>query len=574
MKSIRILVVDDQLGVDEILRAELMRKLDAREIKSIEVARAENAIEVLVVSGQRNDGEARWNDAESTIDIATRGCDPDGTAWALILIDVQFEERDLEARVTVSDFGLRLFEQLAAHGLARQLVLLTSRAELELPAVRPRRPYLWKQARQLDRELRAELVEKGCLTAQQLRRLLRLDENIVIGESMRPIYSLALRCAWDDPDGGINPVLIVGDTGTGKEHLARFIHDNSRPGRPFIAKNAAAIPADLLEGELFGAVRGAFTGAIDRMGWLEQAGDGTLFLDEIGELATPHQAKLLRVAQTGTFSRVGEATERVARCRLVFATNANLEMRAAQRQFRHDLAPRIGSRRIDLIPLRMRTRDEILISARTYLAQILDDQGKEGISLAQDAERHLLGSTFERGNFRELQALLRRAVTQRNTNQVITAEDLAAASRSIEGITGKGMDAEGRPPNNESNQQAAGEGHVPQVDATRIRGSALPGYIEAVSVSMEDPRIAGLAGRIDQASKALTRRIAGALLERHRRADGTFNRQRTVQDLENDPSLTGAFPNRRLNAILGKRQDAELSDIELEQLVREWREKQ
>ena len=154
-------------------------------------------------------------------------------------------------------------------------------------------------------------------------------------------------------------VLITGESGTGKELVARALHEHSpRAGKPFIALNTSAIPADLLESELFGHEKGAFTGAdAQRRGRFEQADGGTLFLDEIGDMTLPLQTRLLRVLAEGEFYRVGGQTPIRVDVRVIAATHQNLEERVARGQFREDLYHRLNVIRIELPPLRARGED-------------------------------------------------------------------------------------------------------------------------------------------------------------------------------------------------------------------------
>ena len=154
-------------------------------------------------------------------------------------------------------------------------------------------------------------------------------------------------------------VLITGESGTGKELVARALHEHSpRAGKPFIALNTAAIPAELLESELFGHERGAFTGAdTQRRGRFEQADGGTLFLDEIGDMSLPLQTRLLRVLAEGEFYRVGGQTPIRVDVRVIAATHQNLEERLARGLFREDLYHRLNVIRIELPPLRARGED-------------------------------------------------------------------------------------------------------------------------------------------------------------------------------------------------------------------------
>jgi len=217
-------------------------------------------------------------------------------------------------------------------------------------------------------------------------------------------------------------VLITGESGTGKEVIARELHDHSpRRNAPLVAVNCGALPPDLLESEMFGHVRGAFTGAVrDRVGRFDAAGSGTLFLDEIGDLPLPLQVKLLRVLQNGTFERVGESTSRTSRARIVAATNLDLRAAVANGRFRDDLYYRLRVVPIEIPPLRDR-RDDIEPLARVLLARVAGRQGRS-LRLSPDATRLLLDHDWP-GNARELENALEYAVAVCR-GQTILPEDL------------------------------------------------------------------------------------------------------------------------------------------------------
>ena len=205
-------------------------------------------------------------------------------------------------------------------------------------------------------------------------------------------------------------VLLTGDSGTGKEVLARAIHQASlRAEAPFVAVNCAALPETLIESELFGHERGAFTGA-DRLkrGRFELAGGGTLFLDEIGELALPMQAKLLRVLQERRYERVGGTATLSADVRLIAATNRDLEAAVAAGRFRDDLFYRLAVFRVHLPPLRERG-DDILRLADRFLRDFGERMGKRDVGLSREARDLLLAYRWP-GNIRELQNAIERAV--------------------------------------------------------------------------------------------------------------------------------------------------------------------
>jgi DNA-binding NtrC family response regulator len=201
-------------------------------------------------------------------------------------------------------------------------------------------------------------------------------------------------------------VLIEGESGTGKELVAHFIHQKgNRSDKPFVKVNCAAIPEQLLESELFGHVRGAFTGALkDRQGRFEMADGGTIFLDEIGELPASIQAKLLRVLQTKDFERIGENSTRKVDVRVISATNRNLDEALKEGSFREDLFYRLNGVRVKLPPLRERPED-IGILIHHFLKKISKEQE---ISITPDADRVLKAYRWS-GNIRELENVIERA---------------------------------------------------------------------------------------------------------------------------------------------------------------------
>ncbi len=203
-------------------------------------------------------------------------------------------------------------------------------------------------------------------------------------------------------------VLITGESGTGKELVARALHEHSpRAGKPFIALNTSAIPADLLESELFGHERGSFTGAdTQRRGRFEQADGGTLFLDEIGDMSVPLQTRLLRVLAEGEFYRVGGQTPIRVDVRVIAATHQDLEGRLTRGLFREDLYHRLNVIRVELPPLRARGED-IPDLLQHYLEVAARELGVEQKGLAPDALARLTAHAWP-GNVRELVNLCRR----------------------------------------------------------------------------------------------------------------------------------------------------------------------
>lgn len=228
--------------------------------------------------------------------------------------------------------------------------------------------------------------------------------DLLIGESprMQQVYRLI-----EDVSNSPATVLVRGEHGTGKELVARAIHQASRRSRaPFIAVNCAAIPFDLIESELFGFEKGAFTGAsASQKGKIEEAKDGTLFLDEIGELSLPAQAKLLRFLQGKTFTRLGSARETFVDIRIVTATNKDLERAVREERFRIDLYYRIKVVQITLPPLRER-REDIPLLVSHFLRKMVHDLALTFDPVPTPAAMKLLQEANWPGNIRQLENVL------------------------------------------------------------------------------------------------------------------------------------------------------------------------
>ncbi|WP_223826132.1 sigma-54 interaction domain-containing protein [Spongiibacter pelagi] len=253
----------------------------------------------------------------------------------------------------------------------------------------------------------------------------RMDRGDNTSSSMQTVDQLVNQVAGFD-----TLVLIRGESGSGKEVVARKIHQASnRSSRPFVPVNCGAIPADLLESELFGHEKGAFTGAIaTRKGRFEMAEGGTLFLDEIGDMSLPMQVKLLRVLQERTFERVGSNEPRKCDVRILAATHRNLETMVEDGSFRQDLFFRLDVFPIEVPPLRDHVEDVPLLMGK-FIAK-LHSRGMKSPKYSKSAMRALQIYAWP-GNVRELENLMERmAIT--HSGQTVTAQDLPRQYRVLD----------------------------------------------------------------------------------------------------------------------------------------------
>lgn len=273
-----------------------------------------------------------------------------------------------------------------------------------------------------------KVVLRRCLYVADLEREYRelqrgmragvFEEMIGSSPQMEAVFSFIRKVAATPA-----PVLLLGESGTGKEMAAMAIHRRSaRKDGPFVPINCSAIPENLIESELFGHERGAFTGAHQqRAGLIESAAGGTLFLDEIGDLPLPLQVKLLRFLQDKRFQRVGGRTEIQSDARIIAATNADLKDAIAQGKFREDLYFRLAVVVVQLPPLRDRG-DDVIMLARELLQRIAVQNGRTGLAFAPDTLRAIQRQAWT-GNVRELQNRVQRAVIMAEGKRV-TIDDM------------------------------------------------------------------------------------------------------------------------------------------------------
>jgi two-component system response regulator FlrC len=326
---------------------------------------------------------------------------------------------------------------------AASLVLVFVSA-LEEHSLYPQVAAMLRQARRVgvvpvveyaDQAKAATLLELGCVdyllapfSEVQLNALLRRQESagnadegfVSCSQAGRRLLAMAQRVAMTRA-----PILITGETGTGKELMARYIHRfSAKDNAPFIAVNCAAIPEQMLESILFGHEKGAFTGAVSAQpGKFELANGGTLLLDEVGELPLGLQAKLLRVLQEQKVERLGGHREIKLDTRIIAATNRDLQQEVAEGRFRADLMFRLDVLPLHISPLRER-KDDVLPLARRFIRQYAAQEADQEL-LTEDACRALLAHDWP-GNVRELENCLQRALVLRN-GLYIQAQDLGLA---------------------------------------------------------------------------------------------------------------------------------------------------
>ncbi len=366
-------------------------------------------------------------------------------ARALALLDEEtFDAVLTDLRMEKVD-GLAILRACRERGLDAEVIVITGHASAEsaVAAMREGAFYYVAKPFRLDevRKVVAEAVEKTRLKRENRQLRERVEHYAGRGtivtqdETVLRLLDTARQVAPTDCN-----VLVLGETGTGKELLARYVHQCSRRGQqPFTAVNCGAFTEELLAGELFGHVKGAFTGAVaDRRGLIESAAGGTLFLDEITEMTPAMQVKLLRVLQEREVLRVGATSPVAVDVRVVAATNRDLQEAVKSGAFRQDLYFRLNVVALELPPLRRRRGDIPLLSAH-FLRKYAALMGKEVTAVAPEALDLLMNLDLP-GNVRELENLIERGVAVTSSNRIEAAalpQELRAppAPHAIEGDT-------------------------------------------------------------------------------------------------------------------------------------------
>lgn len=371
------------------------------------------------------------DNASKALELATTG------NFDMILSDVVMPGKD----------GLSLLEDLNKAGVNAPVVMMSGQAHIEM-AVRATRSgaidFLEKPISSdkllltVDNALKLRRLESE---NRQLHQRLGGHDIVWKGEAMRRVMAQLERVAATE-----SRICILGETGTGKELVARAIHERSaRSSGPFITLNCAAIPAELIESELFGHEKGSFTGAAGRhVGKFEQADQGTFFLDEIGDMPLNMQAKLLRVLEEGEVERVGGARPVPVNVRVVVATHRDLETRAREQKFRQDLFHRIYVFPLPLPPLRER-REDIPALIEHFAAQVCRQNGWKSVPFSADAVQALQSHSWP-GNVRELRNMVERLMLLATDGHVdlptVEAALPASADASAPGTVSSGPLAE------------------------------------------------------------------------------------------------------------------------------------
>ncbi len=369
------------------------------------MADEEGRIEVLVVDDKKNMLRLMTKVLEPEMEVTTvesglRALDLlRSRTFDVILSDLRMPDLD----------GLELLEKTRTAGHGTAFILMTAYASVPTAVQALRSGAYDYITKPFDPGEAKALIRKAGTRAMMSRRFRGREDEVLPGmfarsPRMRELADLVRRIACTD-----TTVLILGETGTGKECVARALHRLSpRNDERFVALNCAAIPAELMESELFGFVKGSFSGANrDRKGLFEEARGGTLFLDEIGELPFSLQAKLTRVLEERAIRRIGDSVERDVDFRLLAATHRDLESMVAQGDFREDLWYRLNVASIEIPPLRER-REDIAFLARFFLSRIAGTVNPSVSDFDEEALQIMKAQAWP-GNVRQLKAAVERA---------------------------------------------------------------------------------------------------------------------------------------------------------------------
>lgn len=403
---IKVLIVDDETKLTEAFKIQLVSD-------NMEVITASTATEALSIVKKEN--------------------------FDVIVLDIKLPDLD----------GVELLKKIKQMEPDIEVIMLTGFASIETAIMSMKQgayDYLTKPCKisELQKAIfkayeKKVLQKRNIILEEHLHRSVMHDELIGNGPAMKKVKSLIATVAASNM-----PVLILGETGTGKELVARAIHDLSkRANNPFVTINASALQESILESELFGYKKGAFTGAVsNKIGLIELANSGTFFIDEVGDMSLSIQTKILRVLESGAFMKLGDTKETRVDVRFIFATNRNLALEIEKGGFRKDLFYRINAFIINLPPLREK-REDIPLLAKYFLKKFAPPNTSKRLS--KEAIDLLVSYNWP-GNVRELRNVLERAVLLSGQRETIEVDDLpegmlSIASHNIEMETIKLKDA-------------------------------------------------------------------------------------------------------------------------------------
>ena len=327
------------------------------------------------------------------------------TKYDLIICDFRLPDSD----------GIKMLEKIKAYNPENAVIIITAYADVRVAVKLMKLGASDYVTKPLQQDELLEIVEKTIARKKSDSRETFPENSFIMGQStaIKNVMRLAETVAPTDL-----AVLIEGETGSGKEYVARYIHSKSpRKNHPFIALDCGAIPKDLANSELFGHIKGSFTGAIkDKTGVFEEADGGTLFLDEIGNLTYDIQVKLLRSLQEKSISRVGDTKSKHVDVRIISATNENLIKEVEQNNFREDLYHRLNEFKIHLPPLRERTEDILLFS--DYFIKAANIRMNKNITGIDEKLIPVLKKYPWYGNLRELRNVINRAVLMASNSHI------------------------------------------------------------------------------------------------------------------------------------------------------------
>lgn len=546
--SMRVLVIDDELFRLAYRREEFLARWNLFPDQSFE-----RPLEYVFISSQRTEDDCIINDESLAVDFVAQS----GAPWALVLLDMQFDYGPLlngEPIDADTRFGLRIQAALERHFPELPIIQFTAQAQKDLG--QQDGYYLSKIDGSLD-DLRLALVERGRVSLEDRRRLLRVPvDTVIASDNMIRVYAEVYRRARAD-----TPLLILGETGTGKEHLARYFHEISpHAAGELVAVQVSSIPSTLYEGELFGYEKGAFTGAErSHVGVFSRADAGTLFLDEIGALPQDLQAKLLRAVGERVFRRLGGTADLALRCGIVAATQDRL----ADIGFRQDLLARFAV--VEIPPLRDRPED-VPFLAEHFLDLLQRKTGKRGIVLSTAAVQALVtAELFD--NARGLRAAIERAVLQLSSNSVIQPRHLGEMSPGVPMASlalAASTPAESAPA-------------TPNLQAQAAR-QEVPADIRTILAALKSARsdtgfdaLRGLLAQGEQSFGEFRRELALAALRACRHpVSGKLRVLPAMQLITGNAGMSPMQAKRKLNEILGNPQAAplDLARIESELTLR------